>query len=126
MTTWPPTRDIAAVRVWDLPTRLFHWTLVTLITVMAVTGWTGSLDLHMLLGQAVLALVLFRLVWGFTGNRYARFGSFVTGPGSVLRYAAALFSPAGSPPPFGPNPLGGYALLVIRALTLLTGADKAA
>src|SRR3546814_8551626 len=97
MTTLPPTRDIAAVRVWDLPTRLFHWTLVTLITVMAVTGWTGSLDLHMLLGQAVLALVLFRLVWGFTGNRYARFGSFVRSEEhtselqSLMRISYAVF-----------------------------------
>src|SRR3546814_13108141 len=73
----------------------------------------------MLLGQAVLALVLFRLVWGFTGNRYARFGSFVTGPGSVLRYAASLFSPAGSQRHVGHNPLGGYAVLVMLALILL-------
>lgn len=119
MTTLPPPRDIIAVRVWDLPTRLFHWTLVALITVMAVTGWTGSLDLHMLLGQAVLALVLFRLVWGFTGNRYARFASFVAGPGRVLRYAASLFSPAGSQRHVGHNPLGGYAVLAMLALILL-------
>src|SRR3546814_4676854 len=69
--------------------------------------------------MAVLALVLFRLVWGFTGNRYARFGSFVTGPGSVLRYAASLFSPAGSQRHVGHNPLGGYVVLVMLALILL-------
>lgn len=120
MTTAPPSRDIPAIRVWDLPTRLFHWTLVALITVMAVSGWTGRLDLHMLLGQAVLALVLFRLLWGFTGNRYARFRSFVTGPGAVLRYLGGLFSPAGTRH-VGHNPLGGYAVLVMLALILLQG-----
>jgi cytochrome b len=117
MTTSPTTRDIS-VRVWDLPTRLFHWALVVLITAMAVTGWTGRLDLHMLLGQAVLALVLFRLVWGFTGNRYARFRSFVAGPAAAMRYLGGLFSPAGERH-IGHNPVGGYAVLAMLALILL-------
>lgn len=117
MTTAPSAEEISA-RVWDLPTRLFHWILVVLITVMALTGWLGKLDLHMLVGQGVLALVLFRLIWGFTGNRYARFCGFVTGPAGALRYAASLFS-SGSDRHVGHNPLGGYAVLLMLGLILL-------
>lgn len=69
------------IRVWDLPTRLFHWALAILVAALVFTGLTGRLDLHMLMGQAVLALVLFRVVWGFIGNRYARFSDFLAGPG---------------------------------------------
>ncbi|MFN4310471.1 MAG: cytochrome b/b6 domain-containing protein [Ferrovibrio sp.] len=111
-------RDQAAIRVWDLPTRLFHWGLVALIVAMVATAWRGKLDLHMTLGQIVLALVLFRLVWGFVGNRYARFGSFVAGPVAALRYLASLFS-AQNERHVGHNPLGGYAVLAMLALLLL-------
>ena len=117
MTASPPAQEMP-IRVWDLPTRLFHWLLVALITVMAVTGWLGNLGLHMLLGQAVLALILFRLVWGFAGNRYARFRSFITGPARALRYAASLFSPVPDRH-VGHNPMGGYAVLAMLALILL-------
>lgn len=105
----------AIVKVWDLPTRLFHWTLVLLVIAMVWTGWTGKLDLHMTLGQAVLSLVLFRLVWGFTGNRYARFSEFVTGPLTCLRYLGSLFG-SSSDRHVGHNPAGGYAVLAMLLL----------
>lgn len=105
----------ARITVWDLPTRLFHWALVLLVIAMVWTGWTGKLELHMTLGQAVLSLVLFRLVWGFTGNRYARFTEFVTGPISCLRYLGSLFS-ASDEKHVGHNPAGGYAILAMLVL----------
>jgi len=106
---------MAKVRIWDLPTRLFHWALVALVIAMVWTGSTGKLELHMTLGQAVLTLVLFRLVWGFTGNRYARFSAFVTGPVTCLRYLGSLFSSSGSTH-VGHNPAGGYAVLAMLLL----------
>jgi cytochrome b len=109
------THLTAKVRVWDLPTRLFHWALVALVIAMVWTGWTGKLELHMTLGQAVLSLVLFRLVWGFTGNRYARFSAFVTGPMACLRYLGSLFSSSGDKH-VGHNPAGGYATLAMLLL----------
>jgi cytochrome b len=108
----------ASIRVWDLPTRLFHWLLVLLVTAMVWTGWNGKLDLHMTLGQIVLSLVLFRLVWGFTGNRYARFADFVAGPMAGLRYLGTLFGRPG-PKYIGHNPVGGYAVLAMLGLLAL-------
>lgn len=108
-------RNQARIRVWDLPTRLFHWTLVLLVIAMVWTGSTGKLDLHMTLGQAVLTLVLFRLVWGFTGNRYARFTEFVTGPVTCLRYLGSLFGNSGNKH-VGHNPAGGYAIVAMLLL----------
>ncbi|WP_370156560.1 cytochrome b/b6 domain-containing protein [Ferrovibrio sp.] len=107
------------IRVWDLPTRLFHWLLVILIALLVATGLGGRLDLHMLLGQAVLALVLFRVLWGFAGNRYARFASFVAGPGAVLRYLAGLLRPDQKPGEVGHNPAGGWSVLLMLALVLV-------
>lgn len=117
-TSAPASGSISAIRVWDLPTRLFHWVLVGLVIAMVFTGWTGKLDLHMTLGQALLSLVLFRLIWGFTGNRYARFSDFVAGPLAGLRYIGTLFGRPG-PKYTGHNPVGGWAVLAMLALLLL-------
>ncbi|MCW0234751.1 MAG: cytochrome b/b6 domain-containing protein [Ferrovibrio sp.] len=106
------------IRVWDLPTRLFHWGLVALVIAMVWTGWQGKLDLHMTLGQVVLSLVLFRLIWGFAGNRYARFTDFVAGPMAGLRYLGTLFGRPG-PKYIGHNPVGGYAVLAMLGLLAL-------
>jgi len=107
-----------AALIWDLPTRLFHWLLVALVTAMFVTGFTGKLDLHMRLGQATLALVLFRLFWGFIGNAQARFSQFVATPAKALAYARTLLRPD-SGRYLGHNPMGGYAVLALLGLVLL-------
>jgi cytochrome b len=112
--------ETAPIRVWDLPTRLFHWSLVVLVIAMVATGLRGKLDLHMTLGQLVLSLVLFRLVWGFAGNRYARFADFLASPASCLRYLGTLFGPGpASGGHVGHNPAGGYAVLAMLALLAL-------
>lgn len=71
-----------AGRVWDLPTRLFHWTLVALVIFSVVAVQLGGFwkDWHMRAGYAILALVVFRILWGFAGSRTARFASFLRGP----------------------------------------------
>lgn len=113
------------IRVWDLPTRLFHWLVVTLVLVSFVTGKIGGawMPYHIWSGCAVLGLLMFRLVWGFVGGRHARFSAFVRAPGAVLRYARTLFQPA-PPRHLGHNPLGGWsvlAMLLVLSVQAVTG-----
>lgn len=107
------------VKVWDLPTRLFHWVLVALIIVLGVSGELGKLDVHMLIGPAVVALILFRIVWGFAGSETARFSHFVRGPRAILAYVAA--AKAGAVRSVGHNPLGAFSVLALLGLVLLQG-----
>ncbi len=100
------------VGIWDLPTRIFHWALVLLV---AAAWWTAEeewIDWHYRAGMAILALLVFRLVWGLIGGSTARFASFVRGPGTILAYLRGK-----APPAIGHNPLG--ALSVIGLLGLL-------
>lgn len=101
------------VRVWDLPVRLFHWALVALLVALYLTAEFDRLDLHMKLGQTVLVLVVWRVLWGLVGSDTARFGGFLKGPGAVLAYARSLLTPHPLPVA-GHNPLGG--LMVIALL----------
>ena len=98
------------VRVWDLPVRLFHWMLVLLVAALWGTHELHMMDVHVLLGQAMLGLILFRLIWGLIGSSTARFSSFLRGPSAVLAY---LRAPAGG---FGHNPLGGWSVVAMLAV----------
>lgn len=113
-----------AIRVWDLPTRLFHWALVVLVAVNLYTGNVGGvaeMDWHMRSGYAILALLLFRIAWGFAGSTHSRFASFVRGPRAVLAYARGLVR-GGLPPSVGHNPMGGWSVLALLFCLLLQGA----
>ena len=119
------------VPIWDWPVRFVHWTIALLVAVLLATGKAGGdwLVWHMRAGEAVLALVLFRIVWGFVGSHHARFASFVRGPRAVLAYARSL-SRSPHAPYTGHNPLGGWmivlllvALLVQAGLGLFTNDD---
>ena len=103
------------VRIWDLPTRLFHWALVLCLAGSWYTGENDLMDWHMRLGYAALALVLFRVAWGFAGGRTARFAGFLKGPGAVLHHVRALLSRGPWTPEAGHNPLGGWAVLALLA-----------
>ena len=108
------------VKVWDLPTRMFHWLLALTLSGSWATHELGLkwMEWHITLGYAALVLVLFRLLWGLAGPRHARFSSFVAGPRRVWRYAKAWS--AGQPPHFpGHNPLGGWAVLAMLVLVLI-------
>jgi cytochrome b len=110
--------DHRTVRVWDLPTRAFHWLLAVTVIAAIVTAKIGgnALAWHMRLGLLALALIAFRLVWGFVGGRWSRFGSFLYGPSSVLAYLRGDAGPQGRYD-VGHSPLG--ALSVFALLTLL-------
>lgn len=109
------------VRVWDLPTRLFHWALAALVLFSIVTVKLGGLwiDWHMRSGYAILTLVLFRILWGFAGSRYARFASFVRGPGAVLGYLRGRVAHAAGHSPLGA--LSVVVLLVVLGVQASTG-----
>jgi cytochrome b len=107
------------IRVWDLPTRIFHWVLAVLVVFSLTTGKIGGtwLEWHMKSGYAILALVLFRIAWGIVGSETSRFASFVRGPRSFLRYAGDIFAKrrrAG----IGHNPIGGWMVLLMIGLLL--------
>ncbi len=117
MTEKPKTPQI--VKVWDLPTRLFHWTLAGLMIAQWWTAETsGTMDYHVWGGYTVLALVLFRLIWGFVGSETARFGDFVRGPGAALAYVRALLR-GETPLYLGHNPMGGWSIVLMLALLLV-------
>jgi cytochrome b len=107
------------VKVWDAPVRLFHWALVLLFAFMFFTGkMKGNwMDWHMPAGYAILALILFRIVWGFVGSTHARFASFCAGPSRSLAYAKNLLG-GGPAHSAGHNPLGGW-MVVILLLAIL-------
>jgi cytochrome b len=111
----------AGVRVWDLPTRLFHWTLAALVVFSVVTANIGGnwIQWHFYSGYAILTLIAFRLVWGFAGGRYARFSSFLFGPSAIL---AALRNSPGAPRTLGHNPLGSLSVFALLASVGLQAA----
>ena len=106
------------VRVWDLPTRLFHWTLVLLVAASVVTGKFDSvlgpstLEWHKRSGLAILALLAFRVAWGFAGGTHARFAGFLRGPRALVAYARALAA-GNAPETAGHNPLGGLSVVAM-------------
>jgi cytochrome b len=111
------------VRVWDLPTRLFHWLLVACVVLLVITGHVGgdAMQWHARLGYTVLTLLLFRLAWGFIGGHWSRFRSFLYAPSSVLAYIGGRAHPDHL---VGHNPLGAgsvFAMLLLLLAQVATG-----
>lgn len=106
-----------AVRVWDLPTRLFHWLLVFLVVALVTTGYIGgdALAWHARFGYAVLTLLLFRIVWGFVGGHWSRFASFLYAPRSVVAYLQGRARPDHL---VGHSPLGAGSVLAMLLVLL--------
>jgi cytochrome b len=122
---YPATREnreekMYSIRVWDIPTRFFHWLLVGLVIFSFITGKIGvtAMKYHEWSGFAILVLVAFRLVWGFIGGQQSRFSTFVKGPAAVIRYASSLLS-KDSKRHIGHNPLGGWSILAMLASLLI-------
>ncbi len=105
------------VRVWDLPTRIFHWALVACIIGLVITSQIGgnAMPWHFRFGYCVLGLLLFRLVWGLIGGRWSRFGSFLYSPRSVINYLKGAGRPEHS---VGHNPLGAGSVLAMLVFLL--------
>lgn len=112
----------ATIKIWDLPTRLFHWLFAIAVIGAVTTVKVGGtwMDWHLSFGIAALVLLVFRIIWGFTGSRYARFSSFVKGPKTVWTYLHQKETTGHA----GHNPLGGWsvlALLLVVSVQASTG-----
>lgn len=122
----------ARIQVWDLPVRLFHWLIVLAVALLWYSGSVGGMDLdlelpggrslylsnmdiHMWLGQLVLTLVIFRILWGIVGSSTARFSSFLRGPRAVLDYVRD-FARGRTPLTAGHNAGGGWMVVVLLVL----------
>ena len=106
-----------STRIWDLPTRLFHWVLAACVVALIVTAKVGgnAMEWHLRLGHGVLALLLFRLVWGVVGGRWSRFTAFLFSPARLLRYLRGTPAPEGS---IGHSPLGALSVFALLAVLM--------
>jgi cytochrome b len=104
----------APARLWDLPTRVFHWLIVVLV---AFSWWSATyhhLPWHRLSGYAILALLIFRLIWGLAGPETARFSRFLRGPAAVLAYVRGRAGHV-----VGHSPIGGWSVAAMLAVLSL-------
>lgn len=106
------------VKVWDPLVRIFHWSLVVFFTIAYLTDDDFAL-LHDLSGYIVLGLVVFRIIWGFVGSAYARFGNFIYSPATIIRYLKDFL--AAKPKHYlGHNPAGGAMVIVLLFMVGIT------
>ncbi|GHA29776.1 cytochrome b/b6 domain-containing protein [Oceanisphaera arctica] len=104
------------VHVWDWSVRVFHWSLPILLFLL----WRSAgddMEQHMLFAQLLLGLLLYRIIWGFIGTPYARFGHFIYHPGRIIAYLRATLAPQ-KPVYLSHNPLGGVMVLVMLGTLL--------
>lgn len=111
----PTAGGTVTVRVWDLPLRLFHWLLALCLIGSFVTVKLGGswMDWHFRFGYTALTLILFRLMWGLVGPRYARFSSFLFSPAGVIAY---LRNAANAPRTLGHSPVGALSVFALLAI----------
>ena len=103
------------MKVWDLPVRLFHWGIVLLILAAWVSQEFGRMDIHMWIGEWILALLLFRIVWGLIGSDTARFSRFLQSPMAALRHLSHIRRREPDTE-IGHNAAGGWMVLGMLAL----------
>lgn len=114
---------IERIQVWDVPTRVFHWSLALSFGGAFLTAESERYrDIHVMLGYTVLGLIAFRLLWGFIGGRYARFSSFLFKPGDVIAYLASL-AQGKAERYVGHNPAGSVAIWLLLVLALASGTS---
>ena len=108
---------LQAVRVWDLPTRIFHWVLALCVVGSVISAKVGgnAMAWHFRLGYVVLTLLAFRVLWGLVGGRWSRFSSFVYAPATVRRYLRGQVRP-NEHLDVGHNPLGAFSVFGLLAL----------
>lgn len=111
------SQHIHKIRVWDLPTRLFHWALVAAVIGLAITGTLGgsAMAWHFRFGYSVLTLLLFRIVWGLVGGHWSRFGAFLYSPASVISYLKGKGKPEDG---IGHSPLGAGSVFAMLGFLL--------
>jgi cytochrome b len=108
------------VEVWDWPVRVVHWTMVLLLLTLVVTAKMGgpAMEWHMRAGEVMLAVVVFRVLWGFAGSPRARFVNFLRGPRAVVTYARSLRRRSYKVH-LGHNPLGGWMIVLLLGMLLV-------
>jgi cytochrome b len=111
------------IRVWDLPTRVFHWLLAFSVVGLVITSQIGggAMEWHFRFGYCVLTLLIFRIVWGLVGGRWSRFSAFIYSPTTVFRYLKGTGKPEHS---IGHNPMGMasvFALLFFLLFQVASG-----
>ena len=109
------------ILVWDVPTRVFHWLQALSFGAAYLTAFSERMrNYHVALGYILLGLLVFRLLWGFVGTRYARFRSFLFNPKQIADYLLAMFK--GKPAHYlGHNPAGSVSVWLLLALGLFIG-----
>lgn len=115
--------SVAHVLVWDIPTRLFHWSIVLLLFISWLSADQGFMTVHLWSGSALLALLLFRIGWGIVGSTTSRFRDFIHPPRKIAGYLKAMAS-GEKPLHAGHNPAGGLMVAILIAVLLaqaLTG-----
>jgi cytochrome b len=109
--------------IWDIPTRLFHWTLATSFALAWLTSESDTWrSVHVFAGYLMVGLVGFRVLWGFAGSHFSRFSSFRFGPGEAMTYLKQLVS-GRAPRHVGHNPTGSLAIYAMLVLTMIVGAS---
>lgn len=106
------------IKVWDLPTRIFHWSLVLSIAFMWYSAEEGGdlLVWHLRCGLLILSLLIFRVCWGIWGSDTSRFVQFVRGPIQIKRYLRGEITENEQP---GHNPLGALMVLALIGALLI-------
>jgi len=115
--------NTARVKVWDAPVRFFHWLSVAGFVLAYVSAEMHKMTLHVWVGYTLLALLLFRVIWGFAGSHYARFSSFVFSPQKTMAYVRSMRG-GQMPHYYGHNPAGAlmvFALLALLAAIFVSG-----
>ncbi len=119
------TDTLSKIRIWDLPTRIFHWALAAGVIGSVVTAKIGgnAMVWHFRFGYLILTLLVFRFVWGLVGGHWSRFATFIYSPATLLRYLRGHARPE-EHLDVGHSPLGAgsvFALLAILTLQVGTG-----
>lgn len=109
------------VCVWDVPVRVFHWSIVVLVALSWAAVENGYMKLHLWSGLTLLTLLLFRIAWGFVGSTTARFADFAQRPARAVAYLRAM-ARGEYQPHAGHNPAGGWMVLLLLAALLLQAA----
>ncbi|MFK7975085.1 MAG: cytochrome b/b6 domain-containing protein [Halioglobus sp.] len=104
--------------LWDIPTRVFHWSIVACVLLSWWSAEEQRYDLHEYSGYTVIVLVLFRIIWGFVGSTHSRFSDFLVGPGKLDHYLRT-----GEYQSAGHNPIGGLSTIAFLLLLLMQGVS---
>lgn len=103
------------IKVWDLPTRVFHWGMILLLGCLWWTADAGEMDWHQVLAYSLMIFIIFRLIWGVIGSDTSRFSHFIKHPKTVLDYMKQT-KHRGVTSSVGHNPLGGYMVITLILL----------